>query len=118
MSLDDHLIHTCTIENPGSGSTNAYNNKTKAYTTPLTGVRCRLIEDREEVKTDEITEGTIRTVYRLMVRSDVDLQEKAKVSSVTLEDGTVINDVFEIDSVLVRRGRNAHHKTATLERIS
>jgi len=38
--FDDHLIHTCTIENPASGEKNAYNNEKKAYATPLTDVRC------------------------------------------------------------------------------
>jgi len=70
------------------------------------------------VKTDEITEGVIQSIYMLMVRGDVDLQEKAKISLVTLDDGSVINDVFEVGPVLHRRGRNSHHKSATLERIS
>jgi hypothetical protein len=118
MSLDAHLIHTCTIENPAAGSTNAYNNALKGFAAPLTDVRCRLVEDNEFVKVDEVTEGFVKTVYKLMVRGDVDLQEKARISSVTLEDGTVISDVFEVANLLVRRGRNAHHKTATLERIS
>jgi len=118
MSLDTHLIHTCTIENPVAGSTNVYNNASKAFAAPITGVRCRLIEDREFVKTDEVSEGYIKSVYKLMVPGDVNLQEKARISSVMLEDGAVINDVFEIADLLVRRGRNSHHKTATLERIS
>lgn len=118
MSLDDHLIHTCTIENPASGAKNPYNNARKAYATPLTGVRCRLIESRELVQKNEITENVVQSVYMLMVRGDVDLQEKAKVSLVTLEDGSTVSDVFEVDSVLHRRGRNSHHKSATLERIS
>ena len=118
MSLDNLLIHTCTIENPASGVKNAYNNKQKAYATPLTGVRCRLIESREVVQRDEVTEGVIQSVYLLMVSGDVDLQEKAKVSLVTFEDGSTINDVFEVGHVLHRRGRNSHHRTAMLERIS
>lgn len=118
MSLDAHLIHTCTIENPAAGSTSVYNNASKAFAAPITNVRCRLVEDHELVKADEVSEGYVKTVYKLMVRSDVDLQEKGRISSMTLEDGTVINDVFEVTDVLVRRGRNAHHKTAKLERIS
>ena len=118
MSLDSQLIHMCVIENPTVGSTNAYNNAVPAYALPLENVRCRLIEDQELVKTDEVSEGYVKSVYKLMVLGNVDLQEKAKISSVTLEDGTVISDKFEVASLLVRRGRQAHHKTATLERIS
>jgi len=118
MSLDALLIHTCTIENPAVGSMNVYNNKVKAFAAPVTGVHCRLVEDHELVKVDEVTEGFVKTVYKLMVRGDVDLQEKARISSVTLEDDIVINDVFEVGPVVHRRGKGSHHKTATLERIS
>lgn len=118
MSLDDHLIHTCTIENPASGGMNPYGNEVKGYATPVTGVRCRLIEDREFVREGELEQGLIQSVYKLMVRASVTLQERAKVSLVTLEDGSSVSDVFEVREVLIRRGRNSHHKTAVLERIS
>jgi len=118
MSLDGLLIHTCTIENPGAGSTNVYNNKVPAYGTPLTGVRCRLIEDRERVWSDERQESTIQSVYKLMVKGDVTISERAKVSLITLENETTVNDTFVVVEVLHRRGRNSHHQTAMLERIS
>jgi hypothetical protein len=118
MSLDSHLIHTCSIQNPAAGSTNVYNNASKGYAAAITGVRCRLVETRELVQSDEVTEGIIQSVYKLMVRGDVNLQENAKISNLTLEDGTVINDTFQVIDLLIRRGRNAHHKTATLERLS
>lgn len=118
MSLDQLLIHTCTIENPGAVTTNVYNNKTPSYGTPLTGVRCRLIEDREQVESSELQESAIQSVYKLMVKGDVTISERAKVSLVTLEDATTVSDTFVVTEVMVRRGRNSHHKTAVLERIS
>lgn len=119
MSLDSMLIHTCTIENPAAGALNAYNNEVKAYATAVSGVRCRLIENKEEVKGDEVSEPFIKTTYLLIVNRTVDLQEKAKISSVTLEDGTTTTDTFEVSSVLNRRGgKSLQHKSAMLERIS
>lgn len=118
MSLDSHLIHTCTIENPASGALNEYNNAPKTYGTPITDVRCRLVEDRERVWIDERQEAVIQSVYKLMLPRDVVISEKAKVSLVTLEDGTEINDTFTVNEVMMRRGRNSHHQTAILERIS
>lgn len=112
------LIHTCTIENPAAGSTNVYGNKVPAFTTPVTGVRCRLVEDRERVWSDERQEGTIQSVYKLMVRGDVTINERAKISLVTLEDASTVSDTFVVTEVLHRRGRNSHHKTAVLERVS
>lgn len=118
MSLDSHLIHTCTIGPAASGTVNVYNNPAKAYGTPVTGVRCRLIEDSERVWSDERQESVIQSVYKLMVKADTAIGERSKVSLVTLEDGTTINDTFIVTELFVRRGRNSHHKTATLERIS
>lgn len=118
MSFDNHLIHTCTIENPTSGSVNVYNNAAQAYSAPVTGVRCRLVEARERVWSDERQESVVQSVYKLFVNASVVIQERAKISLVTLEDGTTINDKFNVTELLPRRGRNSHHKMATLERIS
>ena|SRR5688572_2709987 len=118
MSLDSHLIHTCVIENPASGSTNVYNNAKKAYEQPITDVRCRLIEDRETIISTETQQSVIRTVYTLIVLSHVNISERAQISLVTLEDGTQLIDKFVVNELLTRRGRNSHHKTAVLERIS
>lgn len=118
MSLESHLIHTCTIENPATGTVNTYNNKVKSFEQPLENVRCRLIEDREYVKRDEVSEGFVQSVFKLMLPADVLIRERARVTKITLEDGAEVNDRFEVTSVLVRRGRNSHHQTALLERIS
>lgn len=117
MSLDDHLIHTCTIENPAGGGDNAYNNAVPAYDRPLELVRCRLIETRERLWRDERQESVIQSFYRLMVRADVVLMERARITLVTV-DGESSSDVYLVTEVLVRRGRNNHHKSAVLERIS
>ena len=118
MSFDAMLIHTCTIEPASSGTVNAYNNPAKAYGTPVTGVRCRLVEDRERVWSDERQESVIQSVYQLMVMSATVIGERDKVSLVTLEDGTTISDAFVVTELFVRRGRNTRHKTAMLERVS
>ncbi len=119
MSFDDSLIHTCTIKPAAAGSVNVYNNAPKAFGTPVTNVKCRLVETRERVWSDEKQEAMIQSVYKLFTHADVTaLTEKAEISSVTLEDGTTITDVFVVDDLFVRRGRNSHHKMATLVRNS
>lgn len=118
MSFDDHLIHTCTIKPPAAGIANVYNNPSKAFGTSVTGVRCRLVETREKVWNDERQESVIQSVYMLLVKADVTLSERAEISAVTLEDATTITDTFRVIEVLERHGRNRHHKTAMLERIS
>jgi hypothetical protein len=118
MSLDAHLIHTCTIENPISGSVNAYNNAVPAFGAPVENVRCRLVESRERVWSTERQESAMQTVYKLLVGASVNLNERARISKVTLEDGAIVRDTFNVTEVLMRRRRSAHHQTAVLERIS
>jgi len=119
MSLDAFLIHTCTIENPTSGSVNAYNNAAKAYDAPIADVPCRLIVQRERVWNTERQESVVQTTYKLMVMPGVTLDSRAKISKVTYEDGQIVRDTFVVTEMLPRRSaRSAHHKTAILERVS
>lgn len=118
MSLDSHLIHTCTIENPVSGSVNAYNNAAKAYDAPVQNVRCRLVIRGERVWSTERQESLIQTTYKLFVMAGVSLNQRAKISKVTLEDGTIIRDVYTVSEVLPHRSRTVHHQTAVIERLS
>lgn len=118
MSFDSHLIHTCTIEPAASGAVNVYNNPAKSYGTAVTGVRCRLVEKREKIWSNERQESIVQTVYMLLVGRAEVISEKSKISLVTLEDGSTISDVFVVTELFIRRGRNARHKTAMLERLS
>lgn len=117
MSFDSQLIHTCTIENAVSGAVDAHNNATPLWDAPITDVRCRLIESRERVLSDERQESAIVTTYKLLVNASVDLQDRARVTKVTV-DGVEIADVFTVTEVLLRNGRNSRHKMAMLERFS
>jgi hypothetical protein len=118
MSFDSWLIHTCTIEPAVSGVKNAYNNEAAAYGIPVTGVRCRLIEARERVWSDERQENVIVSVYKLLLGFDAVISEKSIIPLVTLEDGTVVRDRFTVTELFVRRGRNSRHQLAMLERVS
>jgi hypothetical protein len=97
---------------------NAYNNAVKAFDAPLLNVRCRLVEQRENVWSSELQEAVVQTVYKLLVDASVYLDERSKISKVTLENGTVVSDTFKVTEVLVHRSKSAHHQTAMLERIS
>ncbi len=119
MSFDSQLIHTCTIKPTASGTANVYNNVPKSFGTPVTGVKCRLVETREKVWSDDKQESVIQSVYMLLVNANVSaLSERAEISLVMLEDGTTLSDTFEVSEMYVRRGRNSRHKSAVLKRIS
>lgn len=117
MSFENFLIHTCVIENASPGKLDAHGNEEKDYM-PAINARCRLVEDRERVWSAERGESVIQSVYKLFLMNDVDISERAKISSITLEDDAVINDTFVVTELFVRRGRNSRHKMATLERVS
>jgi len=76
------------------------------------------VETREKVWSTEKQESVVQSVYMLLTGKDTVIGEKSKISLVTLEDGTTISDAFAVTELFVRRGRNARHKTAMLERIS
>lgn len=117
MSFENFLIHTCVIENISPGALDVHGNEKKDYM-PEINARCRLVEDRERVWSDERSESVIQSIYKLFLISDVDISERARISRITLEDGVAINDRFVVTELYVRRGRNARHKMATLERVS
>jgi hypothetical protein len=117
MSFENFLIHTCVIENAGPGKLNVHGNEKKDYM-PAISARCRLVEDRERVWNDERGESAIQSVYKLFFMNDVDITERAKISSIALEDSVVLNGKFVVTELFVRRGRNSRHKMAALERVS
>jgi hypothetical protein len=121
MSFDQLLMHTCTIQNPRKtdGKTlNAYNNVKPAFDAPLENVRCRLVESRVRVWSDDHQEAMVQSVYKLMVPADTVLDKRAEISLITLEDGMLIRDKFVVTELYTRRARSARHMTAILERIS
>jgi hypothetical protein len=118
MSLDAFLLHTCTIENPVSGGVNTYNNAVKAYDAPIQDVHCRLVTQRQRVWSTERQESVVQTVCKLLVMPGVSLNERARISKVTMEDGIIVRDAFVVTEVLPHRSRSVHHQTAMLERIS
>lgn len=118
MAFDSFLIHTCTIVNPSTSGLNAYNNASKAWSAPVTGVMCRLIEMQDKVWSDERQADLVQTVYKLLLPSSVNISERAKISQITMEDGTAISDTFVVTEVLTRRANSARHKMVMLERVS
>jgi|CXWL01.1.fsa_nt_gi hypothetical protein len=118
MSLDTLLIHTCSIRNAAPGGLDAHNNEAPAFDPLIRGTRCRLVEKRERIWSDERGENTVKTVYLLIVGAGADLREHAEVTEVTLEDASVMAGMFVVTEILTRRRMVAHHKTAMLEKVS
>jgi head-tail adaptor len=113
MSLDAHLIHTCIIQR-ATRTTDAYGNVVETWSDAATDVACRLVAKTKTMFVSETAEKAVLVSYLLLVRGDVDVRDRDRVSQVTYEDGSVETRTFSIESLLNRRGGALHHKSAFL----
>ncbi len=120
MGIDSHFIHHCDIKRPasGSGNENVHGLSDESSQFMASGVRFRLIEKNERIWKSEESEAAVVTVYKGLFGPGVDLQERDQLVNVVLEDGTVLEDYFEIEGILSRRTRAAHHLSVELKRVS
>ncbi len=116
MGFDSWLIHTCTIERPNE-TLDAYRNAKQTWSTVATLVPCRFVEKEAVGIANERVESLVTTTYKLLIGAEADLHERYRISQVTLEDGTVIPDTFEVTGILARRARVMRHQTAQLGRV-
>ena len=114
MSLGSNLIHTCTVLRDGD-SKDAYGNRQGMPVEIDWRVPCRLVEQTQRVVADEGASGAYITTYRLLTLPDSILQEGDRVTHIVLEDGTVVNRIFRVASLVDRHTWRAHHKSAALE---
>lgn len=119
MSIEGHFIHTCSIERDSGSGEDVHGGKTESWSAgSRTGVPFRLVEKRERLHSDDRAAALVVTVYKGLFGHDADIEEKDRLTSVTLEDGTVLGETFYVEELLVRRARAARHKTVILERRS
>ena len=125
MSFDSQMIHTCVIErDPMNGSDlhgNAPVNVVGATVTVVpeliyTGM-CRLVEKMERILTERSGRTAVK-VYKLLVPPGAVIQDRDRVKSVTLEDGTILTDAFVVTTNLNRRRVNLSHLSLDLERVA
>ncbi len=116
MNLDLHLIHTCDTSR-ASKTDDRYRNKSIAYSPHLTAQRCRLIEKSERVINSITAELLIRTAYTLLVPLNVDIQPTDRITSLTLEDGRVLEQVFEVQSSMRGNAIYATARMLSLEKV-
>jgi len=93
----------------------AYRNAVLSWADVAVGVPCRLVEKQQRLVNSEKTESTVVTSHMLLVGSGADLLERDRVSKVKFEDGTLVTKTFVVRSLVMRRGRALHHKSAALE---
>lgn len=111
-----HLIHRCVVKR-ASLANDAYGNKSRTYSTHLSNQACRYKERSQRGFNSITAEFVTITTYQLFVPFETDIVAGDRISQVTLEDGTVLSETYEVEAALSRRGASIRHKTLELERV-
>lgn len=118
MGIDSHFLHRCDIKRPYSGSEDAHGLSDSSEQFAGSGVRFRLIVKNQRIWKSEESESAVVTVYKGLFSAGVDLQERDRLVNVVMEDGSDLEETFEIENILPRRTRASHHLSVELKRIS
>jgi hypothetical protein len=118
MSFESQLIHTCVVERDPTNGEDLHGNAPVGQDPQLIYAgMCRLVERNQRVLTEH-SGYTLVKVLTLLVPPDTEILGRDRVKSVTLEDGTTLTNAFMIKGVTNRRGKQLHHQSLDLERIS
>ena len=118
MSLDSHLIHTCTIERAYQSGTNVHGLDSDRYAVIAESQMCRLVVNQERIGISERAERPVMTTYKMLFPAGVDILQHDRVSNVLLEDGTLLTNIFSMEGILPRRGRSLRHVAVELEKVA
>lgn len=119
MSVDSHLIHTCSIERSRS-TTDSY--KAEQLLWPpdipphLVEVPCRLVIKEQRVGDSAFAERPVITTYRLLLAAGVDVRQRDRITTIRDEEGLVDAGPFRVEEVMKRRARTVRHISLLLER--
>lgn len=117
MSIDHHFIHQCVVRR-ATLQTDRYKNQKRVYEVHLVEVRCRLVIKEQNVQNTITAELVLRTSERLLVAAGTDIQAGDRIGPVTVEDGTVLQQTWEVKGALPRRGAYARHLSLALEMVA
>lgn len=115
MSVDSHLLHTCSIQR-ATLTKDALNAEVKTWVGFATAVRCRLVIRAQRVGDTAFAERPIVTTHRLLIPAGTNVQQGDRIVNVVDEEGTTDAGPFAILEVMKRRGRTVRHVSLLLER--
>jgi len=113
--IESTFIHKCTIKRlVATGAKDASNLPVKSPSTIGSDLPCRLVERQRRWYENESADGADIGEYKLFLSDGVDIQND-DVITVTLEDGTVLTESFEVKRVMKRRALSMVHQSAELK---
>lgn len=117
MSIDSHLIMTCTIRRYLPVGDDSLKAPKKDWRNWLTGVRCRRVTKQQRVADTAFAERPVVTVDLLLVPPGTDVQQGDRVIDIRDETGATEAGPYKIESIIIRRGRAARHVSLVLEKV-
>ena len=118
MSFESQLIHTCSIVRDLPTSEDALGNPVKQSSISVYNGICRLVEKQERVWSDERGTASKVTTYTLLIPCGTTVQERDRIETISLEDGSRLESFFAVKGILVRRSNRMSHLSISLERTS
>ncbi len=115
MSIDSHLLHTCTIQR-ATLTKDALNAEVKTWGLLAIGVRGRLVIKTQRVGDTAFAERPVVTSHRWLISPGVDVRQGDRIVEIADETGAVDAGPFQIMEVMKRRGRAVKHISLLLER--
>jgi len=118
MSLENHFLHTCTIQRPTVVGKDRYQADVVTWANVAVKVPCRFVEKAQRAFSTDLAQFVVATTYTLLLAPGADVREGDRIADVRLEDGMVQGGPFEVASALRRRGRALHHLSLGLETVT
>lgn len=124
MSIDSHLIHTCTIQRPTTPNRTSHRDAKPVWATQAIRVLCRLVIKAQRVADSATGERPIVTNYMLLLPADTDIRQGDRITQIIDERGVMElgNDnqtpaIYRVAAVMPRRASAQRHVSCQLDRV-
>lgn len=124
MSIDSHLIHTCTIQRSVTPNRTSHRDAKPQWSNQAIRVLCRLVIKAQRVADSATGERPIVTNYLLLLPAETDIRQGDRITQIIDERGLMEfgNDqqtpaIYRVAAVMPRRSFTIHHISCQLDRV-
>lgn len=115
MSFHKWLIHRCIIQKVTTTQLST-GELSEAYTTRTSAVECRFVAKRQQYANESTGEQRLFD-YLLLLRNDQTIETTDRITSITLNGGSVDTGPYKVIGVLNRNAMTTRHKSVALEKV-
>lgn len=124
MSIDSHLIHTCSVQRMTTPNRTSHRDAKPVWSNQMIRVSCRLVIKAQRVADSATGERPIVTNYLLLLPADTDIRQGDRVTQIIDERGVMElgNDnqtpaIYRVAAVMPRRASAQRHVSCQLDRV-